>query len=553
MVDLVEYAYSIGSFVTYLGDNEYQIDPILKNYVIWKRSFAYTQQDYLNLYQMAAEYYEDTDDVKHALEYYSKAHLYDKVTDVVIKKAEQDSLAIELFQIRKFIFALPEEMVKKNPTMIAWTSLLYSVSMNSYQAEQWHRMLEEYIADSSISEENRRIAKGRLVFLNISLAHRHPKKRMEGVYLAAKLVKSEGIRIPKMSITGATPSLINGTVDFSVFLKQEDIKIEMIYKLILDIYGKFGKGLIALSNAEIMLEQNAVDPYKIMKDLNEAYVIVESRKRIELCFVTVILLCRQHLMRGQVNVALDQAGRFRQKMERENAGFLQPNMNAFFAWVYLMQGDMIRVKEWLEKSPDENIEFQMPDRYCYIIKIRALIATGNMEHAYSLVQRMNLYCEEYHRELYWVQNKVLEAILNYRLGNPRWEAILLPALQKAEEYHYVRVIADEGIAIVPLLKKLKKSVLHSDFMQEVLSEADRMAKMYPDYMEPEIKLQEPLTKKELEILHLIHYAKSSEEICNICNISYSGLKFHNRNIYRKLGVNNRQDADRKAILLRIVD
>ena len=80
-----------------------------------------------------------------------------------------------------------------------------------------------------------------------------------------------------------------------------------------------------------------------------------------------------------------------------------------------------------------------------------------------------------------------------------------------------------------------------------------MAKMYPDYMEPEFKLQEPLTKKEMEVLELMHSGKKSEEICEICNISYSGLKFHNRNIYRKLGVNNRQEAERKAVLLRIVD
>ena len=30
------------------------------------------------------------------------------------------------------------------------------------------------------------------------------------------------------------------------------------------------------------------------------------------------------------------------------------------------------------------------------------------------------------------------------------------------------------------------------------------------------------------------------------HISYSGLKFHKQNIYRKLGVSNRNEAQRKA-------
>jgi LuxR family maltose regulon positive regulatory protein len=46
--------------------------------------------------------------------------------------------------------------------------------------------------------------------------------------------------------------------------------------------------------------------------------------------------------------------------------------------------------------------------------------------------------------------------------------------------------------------------------------------------------------------------KSTEAICQECGITYSGLKFHNRKIYKKLGVTSRAAAERAALRLGIV-
>lgn len=553
LADLVEYAYSIGNFIKHLGNKIYQIDPILREYVLWKRSFAYSQQELDNLYKTAAEYFEEIDDVANALKYYQKAKQEEKITQLLIKKAESDPARAQLFRTKKYLFSLPEEKVKENPALMASVSLLNSILLSPQDAEKWYNILLDYAHDEKRTAEQKRDAEIRLLFLDMSLMHRLPALRIESVYHAAELMKRENIKIPEMAVTGNSPSLINGGVDFSQFLKQSKRERGKIRKPLIGVFGKLGIPLYEAATAEYMLEQREGNTFEMMKLLNESYAAADVMGRMEICFVAMVQLTRLHLIRGQIHVAMKQMKDFYQKIEKENANYLLPNMNAFSAWISLLQGDTGMAKEWLKEAPNENVEFYITERYRYMHKVRILIAAGNMEQAYSLIMRLNLFFVEYHRESYWIQNKVLEAILVYRLGDGRWEKVLLEAIEKAKEYQYVSVLADEGAAIVPLLNKLKKDVRQSTFVKKVISEADKMAKMYPDYMEPEFKLQEPLTKKEMEILDLMHSGKKTEEICEICNISYSGLKFHNRNIYRKLGVSSRQEAERKAVLLRIVD
>ena len=48
---MIEYAYSIGNFVTYLGGRAYRLDERLREYMKWKRTFIYSQEEFLNLYR----------------------------------------------------------------------------------------------------------------------------------------------------------------------------------------------------------------------------------------------------------------------------------------------------------------------------------------------------------------------------------------------------------------------------------------------------------------------------------------------------------------------
>ena len=65
-------------------------------------------------------------------------------------------------------------------------------------------------------------------------------------------------------------------------------------------------------------------------------------------------------------------------------------------------------------------------------------------------------------------------------------------------------------------------------------------------------LVEPLSERELEVLHLIAAGLTNQEIANRLYLSRHTVKVHARNLYAKLDVGNRTQAVAKARSLGIL-
>ena len=59
-------------------------------------------------------------------------------------------------------------------------------------------------------------------------------------------------------------------------------------------------------------------------------------------------------------------------------------------------------------------------------------------------------------------------------------------------------------------------------------------------------MSEPLSERELEVLRLLRTDLSGPEIARELMVSLNTLRTHTKNIYSKLGVNNRRAAVRRA-------
>lgn len=71
----------------------------------------------------------------------------------------------------------------------------------------------------------------------------------------------------------------------------------------------------------------------------------------------------------------------------------------------------------------------------------------------------------------------------------------------------------------------------------------RMARMLVEYFKPPQHTSlELLSHKEAQLLRLFYEGNTYEESASILGLSIDGVKYHVKNIYRKLNVDNKVDA-----------
>ena len=144
---------------------------------------------------------------------------------------------------------------------------------------------------------------------------------------------------------------------------------------------------------------------------------------------------------------------------------------------------------------------------------------------------------------------VCECLTRQSMGDiPGALAALRHAVELAAPGGYVRVFLDEG---PPMQSLLAQWLAHAssgplrDYAIRLLSQFDVETNTNPVAKEKttlENNLVEPLSQRELEVLHLMALGRTNQEIAQQLIVSRGTVKAHTANIYRKLDVANRTEA-----------
>ncbi|MCR5666428.1 MAG: LuxR C-terminal-related transcriptional regulator [Eubacterium sp.] len=537
-------------------EGDYYLRPEIKGYYLWKQDLLWSKEQIEENYRKAAEYYDMTGDVPNALKYYSKAHANNRIREILVRNAQSHPGVGHYVDTKEYYFQLPEEELTQMPVLMAGMSMIYALILMPDKSEEWYAKLEAFEKNKTNSRELRREAKTRLAYLDIALPHRGTKGILRIMRNVFALIRKGEVVLPEFSVTGNMPSVMNGGLDFSEWSKSDTQIARFMGKPVEVITGKYGQGLVTLSMAESGFEKGTMTAYEVLTRCNDGYGAAAHGGKIEMCFAAVGIQARQHIIEGQLPSARRVAQSFYDKARTENAEYLYANLEAFEVWLSLFSGNSERISKYIESIPDAKMEFKISDRYRQMMKIKCLIAQSRLQEAFDTATFLTSYYTSYDRYFCWMENEILKAIALYRLEDEHWKSCLYRAVEKAEEYHFVRLIAIEGSAVLLLLKQMKEEGafkrIDSDFFRQVYEECIQVASYYPDYMRFIPKETISLTKRESQVLALLCAGMPMDEICKQLQISYDGLKKHNRNIYKKLGVKNRAEAERKAARLGLV-
>jgi LuxR family maltose regulon positive regulatory protein len=182
---------------------------------------------------------------------------------------------------------------------------------------------------------------------------------------------------------------------------------------------------------------------------------------------------------------------------------------------------------------------------------RVLLAQDVPTEALALLQKLLPQAESAGRMGRAIEMHALEALALQMLGEGK-RALdgLARALGLAEPEGYVRLFVEAGEPMAALLQKAAARGIAPAYVTGLLSAFGPSAHMpVASSAQP---LAEPLTERELQVLHLIAEDLTNPEIAQRLFISLPTVKSHARNIYGKLGVHRRRQAVAQARALGIL-
>ena len=481
------------------------------------------------------------DDVD-ALEMYGEYGDAEDIRRVLSANARRNPAAGSYFELRDYYLSLPEEMILDDPVLMCYMSMLHSILMDTEESERWYRELEEYARKHSGGE--RREARRRLFYLDIALPHRGSADIASLIKNAGSLLPGQKTALPEFSVTTNLPSLMNGGKDFCEWSRHDRELAASIGKAASIVLGKYGKGLVPLALAESGLEKG-MDSFEVMRLAEKGRIAAEGGGKTELCFVAAALLAWVAVLNGNAEFAEDIMTAYRERAEKEAPRTL-PNADAFLCRIYLYRRQPARAAEWMEKAPDENGTFCTLERFRYLTKARVCLMAGKTGEALALLEQLLYYAEKMKRTYIHMEASLLLAIALYRAGREEWRETLQGCVTQAESYHFVRLFSRECGTALDLLETADLTWQDGDFRTEVLDECRRMEKFYPRYMEQGTDAEVRLPEQALKVLRMQAEGLSTRAIAERMGVKENTVKYHNKETYRKLGVNTRTAAVNEA-------
>ncbi|MGZ4582231.1 MAG: LuxR C-terminal-related transcriptional regulator [Nocardioidaceae bacterium] len=243
--------------------------------------------------------------------------------------------------------------------------------------------------------------------------------------------------------------------------------------------------------------------------------------------------------------------------ERVYVGDFSPNVRpvpARRARVWVAQGRLGDALGWVREqglSVDDDLSYLR--EFEHVTLARLLLAQYRIERvmrsgqqALELLDRLLDAADTGGRAGSLIEILVLQALAQQARGDTG--AALVPlerALALAEPEGYIRIFTDNGPAMSALLAAASQRAIAPGYVRRLLTTHGE-TRPRPTAETAAAGLVEPLSDRELDVLRLLATDLGGPDIARELVVSLNTVRTHTKNIYAKLGVNNRRAAVRSA-------
>jgi LuxR family maltose regulon positive regulatory protein len=323
--------------------------------------------------------------------------------------------------------------------------------------------------------------------------------------------------------------------------------------------GNLGRVESYLSS--VYLEQNKLE--EALEHARRAVEFIQGWPSQNSVPTTYAFLALIYLAIGDLDLALSTVQHADQ--ERRNGIFLQFTqclVDVALSRVWLVKGDHASLEQWtsgmtsslaLIEEDSAQIDRYQEVRLTTLARIwletaEAEKSMDRLEKTISLLGRLEKIARTKVHGNTLIEVLTLKVIaLQVRGSAAAALTTLEECLGLAETEGYIRVFVDAGEIMRELLTTYlcTPDLLHKAYAQRLLDVFGDSSRSTPT-ADSKAGLAEPLTARELEVLHLISLGKTNQEIARQLIVAPGTVKAHTASIYRKLDVANRTEAAARA-------
>jgi LuxR family maltose regulon positive regulatory protein len=356
----------------------------------------------------------------------------------------------------------------------------------------------------------------------------------------------EGIAISQKS--GDVFSIILATTNLGRVQESENQlhQAAETYKHVLELSGAYphpNAGEVYLGLARIYYQWNDLDTAE-QYGLQSLQLTQQYDQVIDRSILSEVFLAQLKLAQGEVSEAAARLTQTEQTAHLKNFLLRLPEIAAAQVNLLLRQGSLTAAGQLAR-------QFDLP-----ISQARVLIAQGDPAVALDILGSYRQQMEARGWADERLRAMVLQAVA-LQLNGEKVLAlqVLGEALALAEPGGFIRLFVDEGAPMAELLTAAIRQGIKPGYTGKLLdafavetadgqpsSVDERPTLSLPDLA----SLVEPLSPRELEVLHLIAQGLSNQEIGKRLFLALDTVKGHNRRIFEKLQVQRRTEAIARA-------
>jgi LuxR family maltose regulon positive regulatory protein len=319
-------------------------------------------------------------------------------------------------------------------------------------------------------------------------------------------------------------------------------------------------GRIYIGLAEVMVEWDRLNEAE--EQANKGLVLAEEGHESGTLSGGYLILARIKQAQGDLSAAAEYVQTAQHYANRYTGPrYLAAQCATYRAWLWLRQGNLRAVNSWLQEQHLQLDPLPAPIPYLregeYLIQARLLLALAQQPNGEAditpetaLLEAINILnclakaAQNSQRAGTLIEVIILQALLFQAQGNlDKSLAALKAALSIAEPEGYIRCFVDEGAAIAGLLRQAANQKIAPNYVSRLLTAFEQSPHL-PGPQSP--LLLDPLSEREIEILHLIAGGMSNKELAQELIVTVGTVKWHLNNIYGKLGVKSRTQAVARA-------